>query len=73
MDSSDQVEPKSEFNDSWDFSTIPPEKWPEILKHAPGAIASAWAGLSQLKATLDDHKRLRSSAEEQGVRSQMAR
>jgi hypothetical protein len=33
-----------EFSDSWDFSTIPANKWPEILKHAPPkAIASAWA------------------------------
>jgi len=43
MDSSDRVTMKSAFNDSWDFSTIPPDKWPEILKHAPPrAIASAW-------------------------------
>lgn len=44
MASSDQAETRSAFNESWDFSTIPVEKWPEILRHAPPrAIASAWA------------------------------
>ena len=50
MGSSEHVERKSEFNHSWDFSTIPEDKWPEILKHAPPqAIASAWAAYRSSK------------------------
>jgi hypothetical protein len=43
-----------EFSDSWDFSTVPADKWTDILKHAPPkAIASAWAAY---RASKREHK-----------------
>ena len=73
MDSSDQVETTSEFNDSWDFSNPARKMARDSQTRSAASDRLGLGSLSHVKAPAQDHKRLRSSAEEQRVRSQVAR